>query len=93
MSSQQITETIRADDFVEYYLFPDLSSIDIKDNEESVLKKFLDEVYGSLSTYLNGYIWHKDQFQLIPRWGNSNLLNEDQEEDDGKFLSLISIQT
>lgn len=92
MSLNQATETIRADDFVEYYLFPDLSvGNGFPDNEENFLRTFLDEVCDSIKEYVQNYIWHKDPFRLIPRWGNSNLLNEEQSENDGSFVLFVKM--
>lgn len=86
MSLNQATETIRADDYVEYYLFPDLSTVNgFQDNEEHFLRAFMDKINDSIKEHVKNYIWHKDPFLLIPRWGNSNLLNEEQSENDGLF--------
>lgn len=62
-------ETVRDDDFVEYFLFM-RSEDDKKDAEELVkhinhLNKKVLELVHRLS---DQYIWHKDQFNLIPRF-------------------------
>lgn len=86
MASKNATETIRADDFVEYFLFPDLSEIKSgSKNEEDFLRDFLQNVSGDIKPHLEHYIWHKDPFRLIPRCGNSNLLNEEHTENEGEF--------
>lgn len=91
MSANLATETIRADDFVEYYLFPDTSANDVTNkNEEEFLNAFLNDVSESIRPHINNYIWHKDAFRLIPRWGNSNLLNENLSENDGKNYKIMN---
>lgn len=86
MSANPSTETIRADDFVEYFLFPDTSANG--ENAEEFLNTFLNDVSNSIKSFVENYIWHKDAFRLIARWGNSNLLNENVSENDGEFCGI-----
>lgn len=86
MSAKQITETIRADDFLEYFLFPDLSEQNENGDEEK-LEKIRNDILESVRKYVENHIWHKDPFQLIVRDKNSNLLKpSDQDEEEGEFL-------
>ncbi|XP_050428498.1 protein ecdysoneless [Adelges cooleyi] len=65
----QVLETVRDDDFVEYYLFirPDVIP---KDSEESGrhTNALNDKVLELVEELSNEYIWHKDRFNLIPRF-------------------------
>lgn len=49
-----VLEDVRAEDFVEYFLFPKHNSI----------SSALDEVNKKVSSYVKDYIWHKDPFFL-----------------------------
>lgn len=49
-----VLEDVRAEDFVEYFLFPKHKSI----------SSALDEVNKKVSSYVKDYIWHKDPFFL-----------------------------
>lgn len=66
MDSNKLTETIRADDYVEYFLFPSLDQLNGKDTNEK-LNNFLGEVNAFVKNLTNNYIWHKEPFQLIAR--------------------------
>lgn len=89
MSANPSTETIRADDFVEYFLFPDTSANGVNNaNAEEFLNTFLNDVSNGIKSFIDNYIWHKDAFHLISRWGNSNLLNENVSENDGEFCRI-----
>lgn len=85
MASQKATETIRADDFVEYFLFPDVSEVTSGGKqEEENLRELAENINTDIRPYVQNYIWHKDPFRLIPRCGNSNLLNEEQKDNEGE---------
>lgn len=64
MGSKNITEIIRADDFVEYFLFPSLDELLGNDIDEK-LDRFLAEVNECVRAFTKDYIWHKEPFQLI----------------------------
>ena len=74
-------ETVRADDFVEYFLFPNLNSNAAEDNESNLDMVVL-EINRIIERYCKEYIWHKDEFRLTPR---SNLLLENQADLSGKY--------
>ena len=91
--SKEITENIRADDFVEYFLFPDLNLLNGQQaNEEEILQKFRNDVYKYVEQNAGNYIWHKDPFRLIVRAGHSKLLSDGpqsgDEEGNGKRIGL-----
>ncbi|KAG4077447.1 hypothetical protein HA402_002874 [Bradysia odoriphaga] len=68
-------ETVRAEDYVEYYLFPDLkSSLPV----ESVLQTVIQQINTIADRFCEKYIWHKDGFRVTPRYGNAALLIENQ---------------
>lgn len=79
MESNKVTETIRADDFVEYFLFPSLDELP-GTSEEEKLDRFLQEINGHVNIFTKDFIWHKEPFQLIARSGDtSKLLNENEQ--------------
>uniref|UniRef100_A0A336LLL9 CSON010150 protein n=1 Tax=Culicoides sonorensis TaxID=179676 RepID=A0A336LLL9_CULSO len=54
---KQPLEFVREDDYVEYFLYPEVSSI-------SELQKLLDEINEIVKEFSKEYIWHKDAFNL-----------------------------
>lgn len=49
-----VLEDVRAEDFVEYFLFP----------EQQDMELVLTELNAKALTYTDNYIWHKDPFHL-----------------------------
>lgn len=84
MSVNAVTETIRADDFVEYFLFPDLNQLDGIDSDNNNLSDALErirtQIFGAANNFIGNYIWHKDPFQLIVKSDNLKLTNDNDEE-------------
>jgi hypothetical protein len=78
-------ETLREDDFVEYFLFPNIKACDIQlENEEdqlTIVQQKIQEIY---KTFSKNYIWHRDSFNVHPRYKNFNLLNQHENGDSGK---------
>lgn len=85
------TEIIRADDFVEYFLFPDLNEsngIDSGNNNVSdALEQIRKQIVDESIKFIGNYIWHKDPFQLIVKSKNLKLTNENDEE--GKLCVIF----
>lgn len=76
MESKRETEVIRADDFVEYFLFPSLDELS-GNNADEKLEHFLHKVNESVQIFSVDYIWHKEPFQLVARTPEtSKLFNE-----------------
>jgi hypothetical protein len=57
-----VLEDVRAEDFVEYYIFPNHNSV----------SSALDEINKKVSSYVKDYIWHKDPFFLKKVEGSEN---------------------
>lgn len=66
MESKNNTEVIRADDFVEYFLFPSLDQLSGNDVDEK-LNNFSRDVNESVNKFTVDYIWHKEPCQFVPR--------------------------
>lgn len=66
MDAKSGTEVIRADDFVEYFLFPSLDELSGNSLFEK-LDNFLNDVNESVQKFTVNYIWHKEPFQLVIR--------------------------
>lgn len=79
-------ETVRTDDFVEYYLFPDLSQIET--GKDDYLQSICEQIQQIATKSYGNYIWHKDSFRVTPRYGNANLLTENQLDDCGNSIFL-----
>lgn len=80
MSAKAPTETIRADDFVEYFLFPDLSHANGNNNVSDSLEQIRARITEESNKFIGNYIWHKDRFQLIVKSDNLKLTNDNDEE-------------
>lgn len=84
-----LLENVRADDFVEYFLYVKREIKDVNEQEKllnSILKE-ADKIVDNLS---DNYIWHKDEFKLSIKLPHiSNLL--DEERDDAKGNSPLII--
>lgn len=82
MAGTSALETVREDDFVEYFIFP---AINANDNEEISLKNTLESVNNVIKKLTKDYLWHKDEFNLGVRTEDSNVLNEDP--NTGKIMN------
>lgn len=86
MSIKEATETIRADDFVEYFLFPNIHK-ENEDDEMVFMEQFLCEINKAVKTFIDDYIWQKDSFQLIIQTKLSQIVKEN--DIDGKNNSMF----
>lgn len=66
MDAKRGIEVIRADDFVEYFLFPSLDQLNGNSTAEK-LDNFRQSVNDSVKQFTADYIWHKEPFQLVIR--------------------------
>lgn len=71
-----ILETVREDDFVEYFLFYPIDTKNDK-KQEVLLKTCLKQVNEVIENFTQGYLWHKDEFKLTLRTSISNALLQD----------------
>lgn len=69
-----VLETVREDDFVEYYLFPPIETCSEKE-EETILSSILTKANKIVKKYTTNYLWHRDEFKLVPRASIYNSLN------------------
>jgi hypothetical protein len=76
-------ENLREEDFVEYFLFPNIKACELQ-NEEELLKNVNAKVLEIAKNYCKNYIWHRDGFKVYPRYRNFNLLNEHVKSTNGK---------
>ncbi|KAJ8924921.1 hypothetical protein NQ315_001078 [Exocentrus adspersus] len=67
-------ETVREDDFVEYFLFPAIEARN-ETEEETLLSSILDKANKIVKKYADDYLWHKDEFRLSPRTSIHNKLS------------------
>lgn len=84
MDRNHATETIRADDFVEYLLFPELEQLQGTTPEEK-LTNFLVDVNECVRKFIGNYIWHKEPFQLITRTTETMKLFADNDVEGKSF--------
>ena len=60
-------EVVEADDYIEYFLFPDgLSEVKSTREVEESLKDVFSLISCTASEYKHEYIWHKDPFNVAP---------------------------
>ncbi|XP_035910549.1 protein ecdysoneless [Anopheles stephensi] len=75
MSHREILQSIREDDFVEYFLFParpsDPTDVELENSENS-LEPLLQEVNRLADSFCQRYIWHRDAFRVVPRLLNDS---------------------
>ncbi|KAG5670401.1 hypothetical protein PVAND_000669 [Polypedilum vanderplanki] len=82
-------ENVRVEDFIEYYLFPELDGV-LEENEVEALNVICQKINEIAQSYTSNYIWHKDPFILKTRNGSSHLLNIDNNEQLPPHLYGIS---
>lgn len=76
-------ESVRAEDFVEYFLFPGTLSSD-NNSVDQDLANVAEIVNKIAAEYCGNYIWHKDGFRVSPRFGNAQLLIENPLDNSGE---------
>lgn len=74
-------ENVRVEDFIEYFLFPEING-SLQDDETEALNDIQQKIDEISKSFIKNYIWHKDPFNLKIRNQNSCLLNNN----NGKFL-------
>lgn len=84
-------ESVRAEDFVEYFLFPGAHSPDNNSIEED-LGTVSDRINQIAAEYCANYIWHKDGFRVAPRFGNAHLLIEHPLDNSGEQAGYIGCE-
>lgn len=76
MSHREILQSIREDDFVEYFLFPagssDPSDVELENSESSTLEPVLQKVNQLAEEFCRSYIWHRDGFRVVSRLMNDS---------------------
>lgn len=86
-------ELVRNEDFVEYFLFPNIGEVS-EEEETEILAETLKQVEEQAKTFAGDYIWHKDSFNLSSRDRNSHLLNpESQGESRNYSARAFSFKT
>lgn len=75
-------EIIRTDDFIEYFLFPQLDGV-LEENEVEALNVISQKINEIAQSYVSNYIWHKDPFILKTRSRTTHLLSSI--DNNGKF--------
>lgn len=78
-------ESVREDDFVEYYLFPPIESKD-EIEQEKILSSILSKANKIINKYTTDFLWHKDEFKLSARTSIYNELNNFS-GDNGKWMN------
>lgn len=76
-------EIVRSDDFVEYFLFPNIGEVS-EGEEDDILCETLQQIDAIAKSYAANYIWHKDSFALKKRNRNSHLLNPESQGESCK---------
>lgn len=66
-------ETVREDDFVEYYLFPLIESNN-EEIQEKILNDILEKANEIINKHTTNFLWHKDGFKLCARTAFFNKL-------------------
>lgn len=56
-------EVVRSEDFIEYFIFPDLNQHNENDKDE-ILKDLHQKINEIAKLYTSNYIWHRDPFTI-----------------------------
>lgn len=86
--ADNIFQTVREDDFVEYYLFPHIESKDVKE-QENILSSILAKANKVINKYTTNFLWHKDEFKLSARTSIYNTFKNVEEIDGKRILESI----
>lgn len=89
MANKNVLEFVREEDYVEYFVFPTMSTNDVKEHEcilNNLLKKIQKEI---LDKYCKDYIWHRDDFKLVPRTRITNLLAIENEDTGKQMIKIV----
>ncbi|ERL94349.1 protein ecdysoneless [Dendroctonus ponderosae] len=78
---QDPLQTIREDDFVQYYLFPRIEASD-ESLQEKLLEAVLAKADRVLERFAQNYLWHKDQIRFVPMTESSNFLTRVDGEEE-----------
>lgn len=92
-------ETVRAEDYIEYFLFPACANVHTPNDNSShststagavadVLEQTARQANAIAAQFGANYIWHKDGFRVAPRHGNASLLIDSDGADDGKSMRI-----
>ncbi|XP_044762482.1 protein ecdysoneless [Coccinella septempunctata] len=68
-----VLESVREDDYVEYYLFPQCGTI-TESEQELLLSSILEKCNEIVNNLTKEHLWHKDKFTLLPRTAITNKL-------------------
>uniref|UniRef100_A0A182PIG4 Uncharacterized protein n=1 Tax=Anopheles epiroticus TaxID=199890 RepID=A0A182PIG4_9DIPT len=95
MSHREILQSIREDDFVEYFLFParpsDPADVELE-NSEHALEPLLHEVNRLAEAFCQRYIWHRDGFRVVPRLlDDSRMLIEAAAGENGTVMNTAKL--
>jgi hypothetical protein len=78
-------EIVRNDDFIEYFLFPNINGTSESD-EDDALVEILKKINELSTSYTSSYIWHKDPINFKARNRNSHLLNPESKGESRESL-------
>ena len=81
-----VLESVREEDFVEYYVFPEGVEDHINANEDRQqrMSVVLSHIESVVRKYAEKYIWHKDSFSVAPNLPPLSLSSDVNEK--GNFL-------
>lgn len=74
-------EVVKSEDFIEYFLFPDVNEVDEND-KEGMIKELVIKINEIAKVFSSKYIWHKDPFEIRIKSFSPILSNS---EDDSKL--------
>lgn len=77
-------EVVRSEDFIEYFLFPDVNEAEAND-KETILKDLHQKINEISKSYASKYIWHKDPFEIRSKTFSSILSSS---EGNGELVSM-----
>lgn len=85
--------SVRSDDFIEFYLFPDINVTNSGvENEDQILDDLNKQVNELANVYCSNYIFHKESFKIQCKNRNENsihyLIDEENDNVKGNFANI-----
>lgn len=85
--------SVRSDDFIEFYLFPDIKVTNSGvENEDQILDDLNKQVNELANVYCSNYIFHKESFKIQCKNRNENsihyLIDEENDNVKGNFANI-----
>lgn len=87
-SFDKLFQSVREDDFVEYFLFPPIESTN-ENEQNKLLSSMLAKANKIIDKVTSDFLWHKDAFKLSIRTSIYNELNNVSDDNGKSFIPIL----